>query len=48
MKKIIFILAKNSLRSGGKLKVAAYCRVSTERETQKKIALILKLNIILS
>lgn len=35
MKKIIFIPAKNSLRSGGKLKVAAYCRVSTERETQK-------------
>ena len=35
MKKIIFIPAKNSLRSGGKLKIAAYCRVSTERETQK-------------
>jgi len=35
MKKIIFIPAKNSLRSGGKLKVAAYCRVSIERETQK-------------
>jgi len=35
MKKIIFIPAKNSLRSGRKLKVAAYCRVSTERETQK-------------
>ncbi|NYB73382.1 recombinase family protein [Sedimentibacter hydroxybenzoicus DSM 7310] len=35
MKKIIFIPAKNFLRSGGKLKVAAYCRVSTERETQK-------------
>ncbi|MFT4104382.1 MAG: recombinase family protein [Lacrimispora sp.] len=35
MKKIIFIPAKNSLRSGGKLKVAAYCRVSTEQETQK-------------
>ncbi|WP_312354008.1 recombinase family protein [Aminipila sp.] len=35
MKKITFIPAKNSLRSGGKLKVAAYCRVSTERENQK-------------
>ncbi len=35
MKRIILILAKNSLRSGEKLKVAAYCRVSTERETQK-------------
>ena len=35
MKKIIFIPAKNSLKNSGKLKVAAYCRVSTERETQK-------------
>lgn len=35
MKKIIFIPAKNSLRNNRKLKVAAYCRVSTERETQQ-------------
>jgi len=35
MKKIIFIPAKNSLINNKKLKVAAYCRVSTERETQK-------------
>ncbi|WIV13673.1 group II intron maturase-specific domain-containing protein [Proteiniborus sp. MB09-C3] len=35
MKKIIFIPAKKSLENNGKLKVAAYCRVSTERETQK-------------
>lgn len=35
MKKIIFIPAKNSLINNRKLKVAAYCRVSTERETQK-------------
>lgn len=35
MKKIIFIPAKNFLRNSGKLKVAAYCSVSTERETQK-------------
>ncbi len=32
MKKIIFIPAKNSLRNNIKLKVSAYCRVSTERE----------------
>lgn len=36
MKKIIFIPAKNSLKNSGKLKVAAYCRVSTKRETQKR------------
>lgn len=35
MKKITFIPAKNSLKSTGKLKVAAYCRVSTERESQQ-------------
>ncbi|KAF5036168.1 hypothetical protein DSECCO2_577870 [anaerobic digester metagenome] len=35
MKKIIFIPAKNSLINNRKLKVATYCRVSTERETQK-------------
>lgn len=35
MKKIIFIPAKNSLINNRKLKVAAYCRVSTERETQQ-------------
>ncbi len=35
MKKIIFIPANNPLRNAGKLKVAAYCRVSTERETRK-------------
>jgi len=35
MKKITFIPAKNSLKNTGKLKVSAYCRVSTERETQK-------------
>lgn len=35
MKKITFIPAKNSLKNSGKLKVAAYCRVSTEREIQK-------------
>lgn len=35
MKKIIFIPAKKSLKNSEKLKVAAYCRVSTERETQK-------------
>jgi hypothetical protein len=34
MKKITFIPAKNSLKNTGKLKVAAYCRVSTEHETQ--------------
>lgn len=35
MKKITFIPAKNALKNIGKLKVAAYCRVSTERETQQ-------------
>lgn len=35
MKKITFIPAKNSLRNNRKLKVAAYCRVSTELETQQ-------------
>lgn len=35
MKKITFISAKNSLENNGKLKVSSYCRVSTERETQK-------------
>ena len=35
MKKITFIPAENSLKSTGKLKVAAYCRVSTERESQQ-------------
>ncbi len=35
MKKIIFISAKKPLKNNGKLKVASYCRVSTERETQK-------------
>jgi site-specific DNA recombinase len=35
MKKITFIPAKNSMKSTGKLKVAAYCRVSTERESQQ-------------
>lgn len=35
MKKITFIPAKNALKNTGKLKVAAYCRVSTERETQQ-------------
>ncbi len=32
MKKITIIPATNSLESNGKLKVAAYCRMSTERE----------------
>ncbi|EMS72797.1 recombinase family protein [Ruminiclostridium cellobioparum] len=35
MKKITFIPAKNSSKNTGKLKVAAYCRVSTERESQQ-------------
>ncbi|WP_313755972.1 hypothetical protein [Tissierella sp.] len=35
MKKITIIPAKNSLESNDKLKVAAYCRVSTERESQQ-------------
>ncbi|MBU5439869.1 recombinase family protein [Tissierella sp. MSJ-40] len=35
MKKITIIPATNSLESNGKLKVAAYCRVSTERESQR-------------
>ena len=35
MKKITFIPAKNSLINTGKLKVAAYCRVSTEHESQQ-------------
>jgi len=35
MKKITFIPTKNSLKKSRKLKVAAYCRVSTERETQQ-------------
>ncbi|SHE90081.1 site-specific DNA recombinase [Tissierella praeacuta DSM 18095] len=35
MKKIMIIPAKNSLESKGKLNVAAYCRVSTERESQQ-------------
>ncbi|GAB6084979.1 recombinase family protein [Alkaliphilus crotonatoxidans] len=35
MKKITFIPTKNSLKDNRRLKVAAYCRVSTERETQK-------------
>lgn len=35
IKKITFNPAKNSLKNNRKLKVAAYCRVSTERETQK-------------
>jgi len=35
MKKITIIPAKNSLESNSKLKVAAYCRVSTERESQQ-------------
>ncbi|MCR2043772.1 recombinase family protein [Anaerosalibacter massiliensis] len=35
MKKITIIPVKKSLESNGKLKVAAYCRVSTERESQR-------------
>ncbi len=35
MKKITFIPVINSLKSTGKLRVAAYCRVSTERESQQ-------------
>lgn len=35
MKKITFIPVKNSLQNKGKLNVAAYCIVSTERETQQ-------------
>ncbi|MHB8171932.1 MAG: recombinase family protein [Thermincolia bacterium] len=35
MKKITFIPAKDLLKNTGKLKVAAYCRVSTEMESQK-------------
>ncbi|WP_312699217.1 hypothetical protein [Sedimentibacter sp.] len=47
MKRILFIPAKNSLRNGGKLKVAAYCRVSIERETRKS-SIDTQSNIILS
>jgi site-specific DNA recombinase len=43
MKKITFIPVINSLKSGGKLRVAAYCRISTERESQQRsIALQIK------
>ncbi|WFR58801.1 recombinase family protein [Anaerocolumna sp. AGMB13025] len=35
MKKVTFIPAKSSMESIGKLRVAAYCRVSTERKSQK-------------
>jgi len=35
MKKIRFIPAKGLIRNTGKLKVAAYCRVSTEMESQQ-------------
>ncbi|MGN6713166.1 hypothetical protein [Anaerocolumna jejuensis] len=35
MKKITFIPAKSSLKNTRKLKVAAYCRVNTEREGQR-------------
>ncbi|WMJ76964.1 MULTISPECIES: recombinase family protein [unclassified Sedimentibacter] len=35
MKKITFIPARSSLKNIGKLKVTAYCRVSTERESQR-------------
>ncbi len=35
MKKITFIQARNSLKNTGNLKVAAYCRVSTDRESQQ-------------
>lgn len=35
MKKITFVPARNALKNTGKLKIAAYCRVSTEREIQK-------------
>lgn len=35
MKKITFIPAKNSMRNTGKLRAAAYCRVSTEHESQQ-------------
>ncbi len=35
MKKIKLISAKNSFKNTGKLKVAAYCRVSTNRESQQ-------------
>jgi site-specific DNA recombinase len=35
MKKNTFIPAKNTLAGTGKLKVAAYCRVSTERNSQR-------------
>ncbi|WP_312833611.1 hypothetical protein [Sedimentibacter saalensis] len=35
MKKITFIPAENALINIRKLKFAAYCRVSTERETQQ-------------
>jgi len=35
VKKIIFIPTKKYLKNRWKLRVAAYCRVSTERETQK-------------
>lgn len=37
MKKIIFVPTKKSMKNSGKLNAAAYCRVSTERETQKNI-----------
>lgn len=37
MKKITFIPAKNSLKNTRKLKVAAYCRVSTEHEASKAV-----------
>ncbi|EMS72725.1 hypothetical protein CTER_1428 [Ruminiclostridium cellobioparum subsp. termitidis CT1112] len=33
MKKITFIPVINSLKSTGKLRIAAYCRVSTECES---------------
>lgn len=35
MKKVICVPAKKSLKNNGKLRVAAYCKVSTEYDGQK-------------